>query len=120
MGSHHLSLTFDLSHSAPRADPHANTEDWELTPIEIAVNRDNFEVLIILASFAEVPANKRLDFLGMIVEHEGEEQYAAEFKKNLEGFSVSEVMGEVWKSGFDQVSPPGAGEVAELALASQM
>jgi len=63
--------------------------------MEIAVNRDNFEVLIILASFAEVPADKRLDFLGMIVEHEGEEQYAAEFKKNLEGFSVSEVL-EKW------------------------
>ena len=59
--------------------------------MEIAVQRDHFGVLIILASFAEVPADKRLDFLKMILKHEGEEVYAAEFKKNLEGLSVSEV-----------------------------
>ena len=88
--------------------------------MEIALERDIFDVLIILASFAEVPEDKCLDFLGTVVKYEGEEQYAAEFKKNLEGFSVSEVMGEVWKSGLDQVSPPGAGKVAELVLASQM
>ena len=59
--------------------------------MEIAVQRDHFGVLIILASFAEVPADKRLDFLKMILKHEGNEMYAAEFKKNLEGSSVSEV-----------------------------
>ena len=59
--------------------------------MEIAVERDHFGVLIILASFAEVPADKRLDFLKMILKHEGKEVYAAEFKKNLEGSSVSEV-----------------------------
>ena len=51
----------------------------------------HFDVLVILASFAEVPADKRLSFLKMILEHEGEKQYAALFKKNLEGLSVSEV-----------------------------
>ena len=59
--------------------------------MEIAVERDHFGVLIILASFAEVPADKRLDFLKMILKLEGKEVYAAEFKKNLEGSSVSEV-----------------------------
>ena len=59
--------------------------------MEIAVQRDNFEVLIILAEFAEVPPEMKADFLRLILENEGEEQYAAEFKKNLEGLSVSEV-----------------------------
>merc|ERR1719209_2630299 len=72
------------------ADPHANTEEKEATPMEIAAQKDNFEVLVVLAGFAEVPAEMKLDFLGMILD-KGEEQYAAEFKKNLEGLSVSEV-----------------------------
>ena len=59
--------------------------------MEIAVQRDNFEVLIILAQFAEVSPEMKPDFLRLILENEGEEQYAAEFKKNLEGLSVSEV-----------------------------
>ena len=59
--------------------------------MEIALERDNFEVLIILAGFAEVSADMKLDFLGMILENEGGENYAAEFKKNLDGLSVSEV-----------------------------
>ena len=66
--------------------------------MEIAVERDHFGVLIIMASFAEVPEDKRLDFLKMILKHEGEEQYAAEFKKNLEGLSVSEVGSRVCRS----------------------
>ena len=59
--------------------------------MEIAVQRDNFEVLVILAEFAEVSPEMKPDFLRLILENEGEEQYAAEFKKNLEGLSVSEV-----------------------------
>jgi len=74
------------------ADPHANTDWREKTPMEIAVERDNFEVLIILAGFAEVSADMKLDFLGMILENEGDENYSAEFKKNLEGLSVPEVL----------------------------
>ena len=60
--------------------------------METAVEKDNFEVLVVLAGFAEVPAEMKLDFLGMILD-KGEDkiQYAAEFKKNLEGSSVSEV-----------------------------
>ena len=57
----------------------------------IAVEKDNFEVLIVLAGFAEVPAEMKLDFLRMILEHNGQEDYAAEFKKNLEGLSMMEV-----------------------------
>ena len=57
----------------------------------IAVEKDNFEVLIILAGFGEVPAEMKLDFLRMILEHNGEEDYSAEFKKNLQGLSVMEV-----------------------------
>ena len=68
--------------------------------MEIALERDNFEVLIILAGFAEVSADMKLDFLGMILENEGGENYAAEFKKNLEGLSVSEV-GVVVDTDFD-------------------
>ena len=60
--------------------------------MEIAVEKNNFEVLIILAGFAEVPPEMKLDFLGMILEHKEGEQYTAEFKKNLEGLSVSEVV----------------------------
>merc|ERR1719209_289683 len=73
------------------ADPHANTEDMESSPMEIAMERDNCEVLVVLAGFAEVSAEMKLDFLRMVLENKGEEQYAAEFKKNLEGLSVSEV-----------------------------
>ena len=67
--------------------------------MEIAVEKDNFEVLIVLAGFAEVPAEMKLDFLGMILD-KGEDkiQYAAEFKKNLEGLSVSEVGSRVSRS----------------------
>jgi len=74
------------------ADPYANTEEKETTPMEIAVEKNNFEVLVILSGFAEVPPEMKLDFLGMILEHKEGEQYAAEFKKNLEGLSVSEVL----------------------------
>merc|ERR1719339_367646 len=79
-------------------DPHANTEEKEATPMEIAVERDNFEVLVVLAGFAEVSADKKLDFLRMILKNKGFEQistpceYVEEFKKNLEGLSVSEVL----------------------------
>ena len=59
--------------------------------MEIAVERDNFEVLVVLAGFADVSAEMKLDFLRMILESKGDEQYAAEFKKNLEGLTVSEV-----------------------------
>ena len=67
--------------------------------MEIAVEKDNFEVLVVLAGFAEVPAEMKLDFLGMILD-KGEDkiQYAAEFKKNLEGLSVSEVGSRVSRS----------------------
>ena len=65
--------------------------------METAVEKDNFEVLVVLAGFAEVPAEMKLDFLGMILD-KGEEQYAAEFKKNLEGLSVSEVGSRVSRS----------------------
>ena len=60
--------------------------------MEIAVTQDNFEVLIILAGFAEVSATMKLDFLRMILENQkGDEKYAEDFKKNLEGLSGSEV-----------------------------
>ena len=62
-----------------------------MSPMEIALERNNLDVLLVLATFAQVPADKGLDFLKAILEHKGEGQYAAEFKKNLEGFSVSEV-----------------------------
>merc|ERR1719352_1380443 len=77
------------------ADPHANTEEKEATPMEIAVEKDNFEVLIILAGFAEVSADMKVDFLRMILEDKGHKQistpceYLEEFKKNLEGVSIS-------------------------------
>jgi len=74
------------------ADPYANTDEMEKTPMAIAVEKDNFEVLIVLAGFAEVPAEMKLDFLRMILEHNGQEDYAAEFKKNLEGLSMMEVL----------------------------
>ena len=62
--------------------------------MKIALEKNKFEVLVVLAGFAEVPAEMKLDFLGMILENNRGEHYAAEFKKNLEGLSVSEV-GEV-------------------------
>ena len=83
--------------------------------MEIAIQRNNFEVLIILAEFAEVPPEMKADFLRLILENEGEEQYAAEFKKNLEGLSVSEV-------GLSYQALrccPGLGKATELVLASQ-
>ena len=93
LGSHHSCLP---PHPHPRADPNAKAEEKQMTPMEIALSsgRGSFEMLIILAGFAELPAEKKLDFLGTILENEGDEQYAAEFKRNLKGFSVSEV-GEV-------------------------
>ena len=61
--------------------------------MEIAVEKDNFEVVIILAGFAEVSATMKLDFLRMILENQkgGKEKYVEEFKKNLEGLSGSKV-----------------------------
>ena len=73
--------------------------------MEIAVERDNFEVLIVLAGFAEVSADVKLDFVRMILENKGEEQistpceYVEKFKKNLEGLSISEVSSKVCRSG---------------------
>ena len=91
--------------------------------MEIAVERDNFEVLVVLAGFAEVSADIKLDFLRMILENEGDkhymeefkkgdEQYVEEFKKNLEGLSVSEVS---WRFADDQVLMfcPDLGEADE-------
>ena len=89
---------FLFSPPSPRADPYANTEEKDATPMDIAVKKDNFEVLVVLAGFAEVPADTKLNFLRMILENKGEEQYAAEFKKNLEGLSVSEVGSRVSRS----------------------
>jgi len=75
------------------ADPLANTKDKEATSMEIAVEQDNFEVLIILlAGFAGTSAKMQLDFLKMILENDGEKQYAPEFKRNLEGLSSCEVL----------------------------
>ena len=73
--------------------------------MEIAVERDNFEVLIVLAGFAEVSTDMKLDFVRMILENKGEEristpcEYVEEFKKNLEGLSISEVGSKVCRSG---------------------
>ena len=91
--------------------------------MEIAVEQDNFEVLVVLAGFAEVSADLKLDFLRMILENEGDkhymeefkkgdEQYVEEFKKNLEGLSVSEVG---WRVAEDQVLMfcQGLGEAVE-------
>ena len=86
--------------------------------MEIAVQRDNFEVLVILAEFAEVSPEMKPDFLRLILENEGEEQYAAEFKKNLEGLSVSEV--GLLKRLQIRFQLPGAGEVVGLGLAPQV
>ena len=77
--------------------------------MEIAVEGDNFEVLIILAGFAEVSADMKLDFLGMILENEGDENYSAEFKKNLEGLSLPEVR---VNTDFDVLHCPGVGKAA--------
>ena len=77
--------------------------------MEIAVEGDNFEVLIILAGFAEVSADMKLDFLGMILENEGDENYSAEFKKNLEGLSVPEVR---VNTDFDVLHCSGVGKAA--------
>ena len=85
--------------------------------MEIAVERDNFEVLIILAGFAEVSADMKLDFLGMILENEGDENYSAEFKKNLEGLSVPEVR---VNTDFDVFHCSGVGKAAKVVVASQM
>ena len=59
--------------------------------MEIAAEKNNVDVLVVLAGFAEVPAEMKVDFLGMILENKEGEQYVTEFKKNLEGLSVSEV-----------------------------
>ena len=84
--------------------------------MEIALARNNVDILILLASFAEVPAC--LDFLKMILQYKGEEQYAAEFKKNLECFSVSEVRSiERLQIRFRLA---GAGNEAGLAVASRV
>ena len=69
--------------------------------MEIAAEKNNVDVLVVLAGFAEVPAEMKLDFLGMILENEEGEQHAAEFKKNLEGLSVSEVGKHDANSSFD-------------------
>ena len=82
-----------------RADPLANTKDKKTTSMEIAVEQDNFEVLIILlAGFAGTSAKMQLDFLKMILENDGEKQYAPEFKKNLEGLSSCEVGSQDYQS----------------------
>ena len=69
--------------------------------MKIALEKNKFEVLVVLAGFAEVPAEMKLDFLGMILENEEREQYATEFKKNLEGLPVSEVGKADANSSFD-------------------
>ena len=72
--------------------------------MEIAVEQDNFEVLIILlAGFAGTSAKMQLDFLKMILENDTEKQYAPEFKKNLEGLSPSEVGDKITNQSVAQV-----------------
>ena len=79
--------------------------------MEIAVEKNNFEVLIVLAGFAEVSADMKVDFLRMILENKGEEQistpceYVEEFKKNLEGLSLSEVGSKVCRRSASLVLP---------------
>ena len=90
----------------PRADPNRATEGCEKTPIEIAMGvllfedgsyvhyRQNFEMLMILASFvnAETTVSTKFDILKVILERdEKSESYPEQFKKNLMGLSVSEV-----------------------------
>ena len=67
--------------------------------MEIAVarahyNRGYFSILILLAGFvnAETPSHTRLGILGEILERGVKEEFVEEFKKNLVGLSVSEVL----------------------------
>jgi len=78
--------------------------------MEIAVEKDNFEVFIVLAGFAEVSADKKVDFLRMILEDKGHKQiatpceYVEEFKNNLEGLSISEVLEKQLSMGWHLAS----------------
>lgn len=54
-----------------------------------------FSILMLLAGFvnAETPPHTRLNILKIILERGEKHEFADEFKKNLDGLSVSEVRG---------------------------
>ena len=102
-----------------RVDPHASTKDKETSPLEIAVEQDKFDLLIILlAGFAGTSSTKmKLEFMKMILENDGEKQYAPEFKKILEGLSSSEVGDKIMNQLLFHCCL-GFGKAVAVALAS--
>ena len=55
----------------------------------------NFEMLMLLAGFVntETPLHAKLNILKEILERGEKDEFAEEFKKNLDGLSASEVFG---------------------------
>ena len=96
---------FCLSDPFPsRVDPNRAAEGCQKTPMEIAIYNTifsscykggYFSILMLLAGFvnAETPPHTRLNILKIILERGEKHEFADEFKKNLDGLSVSEVRG---------------------------
>jgi len=77
------------------ADPNAVTEEEEATPVEIALEKKNPHLIIKLAQYTEISKGMKLDLLRLLLEKNEEDQDDHEnFKSNLKGLSVSEVLGK--------------------------
>jgi len=86
-------------------DPNRAAEGCQKTPMEIAIYNTifsscykggYFSILMLLAGFvnAETPPHTRLNILKIILERGEQDEFADEFKKNLDGLSLSEVIEE--------------------------
>ena len=87
-----------------RVDPNRAAEGCQNTPIEIAIRNvifsncykgGYFSILMLLAGFVntETPLHNKLNILKEILERGETDEFAEEFKKNLDALSASEVLG---------------------------
>ena len=72
-------------------DPAGVTLDQQETPMEIAINKEDLEVLKILANFTEVPNKIKHKQLRIMLDREKRGSPSTEFRKLLQSVPVEEV-----------------------------
>ena len=72
-------------------DPAAVTGDQQETPIEIAINKEDLDVLKILANFTEVPNKIKHKQLRIMLDKEKKGSPSTEFCKLLQSVPAEEV-----------------------------
>ena len=72
-------------------DPAGVTLDQQETPIEIAINKEDLDVLKILANFTEVPNKTKHKQLRIMLDKEKKGSPSTEFCKLLESVPAEEV-----------------------------